>query len=190
MDYLVWKLLLRSRELMKISEPNSTTALLIIDVQQGLFQKATPIYRAEEILKNINTLVEKARYAGVLVVYVQHSDNLALIKGTDGWQLHPQLQYQDIDTVIQKEHGNAFEDTNLHEILDVRRVNKLVITGLVTYGCVRATCLGAQKFGYNVTLISDAHSSYHEKAAQLIDEWNQKFLAQKIKLIPTAEVEF
>ncbi len=175
---------------MKISEPNSTTALLIIDVQRGLFQKATPIYRAEELLKNINTLVKEARHAGVLVVYVQHSDNLALIKGSDEWQLHPQLKYQKIDSLIQKEHGNAFEGTDLRKILDDRSVNKLVVTGLVTHGCVRATCLGAQKLGYHVTLVSDAHSNYHEKAAQLIVEWNQKLLAQKVKLIPTAEVEF
>jgi len=175
---------------MKISKEYSNTALLVIDVQQGLFRKSTPIYRAEALLDNINALVEKAHRANVPVVYIQHSDNLALKKGSDDWRLHPQMQPQKIDDLVHKQHGNAFEDTNLGEILDARRVGKLVVTGLVTHGCVRATCLGARKLGYHVTLVSDAHSNYSGQAAQLIEEWNQKLQAQMVVLNSTAEVEF
>jgi len=175
---------------MKISAECSRTALLVIDVQQGLFRKATPIYRAEALLENINTLVEQAHHFGVPVVYIQHSDKLALKKDSDDWQLHPALQLQNIDDIVHKQHGNAFEETNLSKILDARGVGKLVVTGLVTHGCVRATCLGARKLGYHVTLVSDAHSNYSEKAAQLIDEWHQKLHAQMVTLKSTAEVEF
>ena len=37
------------------------TALLVIDVQQGLFRKSTPIYRAEPLLNTLTTLIERAR---------------------------------------------------------------------------------------------------------------------------------
>jgi nicotinamidase-related amidase len=175
---------------MKISKDYHTTALLVIDVQQGLFRKSTPIYRAEELLDNINTLVDKAHAANVPVVYVQHSDKLALKKGSDDWRLHPQMQPLKTDDLVHKQHGNAFEETNLGAILDAKGVGRLVVTGLVTHGCVRATCLGAKKLGYHVTLVSDAHSNYSGDAAQLIEEWNQKLQAQGVELKSVANIAF
>ena len=49
-----------------------------------------------------------------------------------------------------------------------------MVTGLVTHGCVKATCLGALALGYAVTLAADGHSSYSKDAAPLIEEWNRK----------------
>ncbi len=70
-------------------------ALLIIDVQQGLFRKSTPIYKAEELLQNIHTLVDRAHRAGVPVFYVQHSDQKALVINSQDWQLHSELHPSD-----------------------------------------------------------------------------------------------
>ena len=68
------------------------TALLVIDVQQGLFEKSHPIHKADQLLDNINALVVKAHTAGVPVFYVQHEDARDLAHGSKGWQLHPRLQ--------------------------------------------------------------------------------------------------
>lgn len=171
------------------SNPKNT-ALLVIDVQQGLFQKSTPIYRAEELLQNILTLVERAHTVGVPVFYIQHSDAKALLMGSPSWQLHPRLHPLAEDPIIHKLHGNAFEDTGLHVILQERNINTLFIAGLVTHGCVRATCLGAQQLGYRVILVEDAHSSYSKQAAALIDEWHQKLLIMDVELKATPEVTF
>ena len=65
-------------------------ALLVIDVQQGLFAKSIPIYHADELLKNIGTLVDRAHRAQAPVFYVQHSSGKTLVEGSDEWQLHPQ----------------------------------------------------------------------------------------------------
>jgi len=171
------------------SKPNNA-ALLVIDVQQGLFQKSTPIYRAEELLQNILTLVEGAHVANVPVFYVQHSDTKALLMGSPSWQLHPRLHPLEIDNIIHKLHGNAFEDTELNEVLQACNINTLFVTGLVTHGCVRATCLGARQLGYQVILVEDAHSSYSKQAAALIEEWHQKLLLMQVELKATAEVTF
>jgi nicotinamidase-related amidase len=117
----------------------TNAALLVIDVQRGLFRKSTPVYQAEELLQNISFLIERAHHGGSPVFYIQHSDLRTLVKGSDDWQLHPQLQPQAIDYIVHKQHGDAFEDTNLEEALQVRNVSSLIITGLVTHGCVRAT---------------------------------------------------
>lgn len=165
-------------------------ALLVIDVQQGLFTKSTPIYHADQLLHNISLLVERAHRAGVPIFYIQHSDLKNLVKGSPNWQLHPHLQPLDTDTIIHKQHGNAFEDTPLQEALHSRAITSLVVTGLVTHGCVRATCLGARLLGYQVILVKDGHSSYSKDAARLIQEWNQKLSAQQVELSSAAEIEF
>jgi nicotinamidase-related amidase len=165
-------------------------ALLVIDVQQGLFEKSTPIYKAEALLENIATLVERAHQSGVPVFYIQHSDLKALQKGSPNWQLHPLLQPQASDQIIHKQHGNAFEDTHLDEALRSRNITSLVVTGLVTHGCVRATCLGARQLGYDVVLVRDGHSNYSKQAARLIEEWNQKLSAEEIELCLTPEIVF
>jgi nicotinamidase-related amidase len=165
-------------------------ALLVIDVQQGLFEKSTPIYKADELLENIITLVDRAHLSNVPVVYVQHSAAKHLVKGSAEWQLHPQLHPQNEDTIIHKQHGNAFEDTPLGEILRARDITTVVVTGLVTHGCVRATCIGAQEAGFNVILVQDGHSSFSKDAARLIVEWNEKLSARQIELQSTAEITF
>jgi nicotinamidase-related amidase len=169
--------------------PNDT-ALLVIDVQQGLFKKSTPLYKAEELLEKINALVDLAHEQDVPVIYIQHSDSRTLVKGSQEWLLHPDLHPQKIDTIIHKQNGNAFEDTNLEEVLKSKKVSHVIIMGLVTHGCVKATCLGARKLGYDVTLIKDGHSSYSKDAARLIEEWNQKLSAQGCNLESASEIDF
>ena len=171
-------------------EDRKEMALLIIDVQRGLFEKSTPIYKADELLKNIGILVDRAHRAGAPVFYVQHSDKRALVKGSDEWQLHPDLHPLDTDHIVHKQHGNAFEDTDLGQELKARNIGSLVVTGLVTHGCVKATCLGAKELGYRVILAQDGHSSFSQQAAKLIEEWNRKLSEKMIELKSTHEIKF
>jgi nicotinamidase-related amidase len=166
------------------------TALLIIDVQQGLFEKPTPVYHADELLGNLCHLIEEARRAEAPVFFIQHANQSFLAEGSPGWQLHPGLQPEGTDLIVHKRHGSAFQDTLLKAELDARSVDTLVITGLVTNGCVRATCEAALKQGYRVILASDAHSTYQKKAATLIDEWNQRLGEQGAEPVETAAIRF
>jgi nicotinamidase-related amidase len=142
-----------------MSERPYPFALLVIDVQQALFDRPTPIYKAQSLLANLQTLIECARQQGALVIFVQHSNDSLLRKDSPGWQLHPSLQPQPGDLHIYKLHGSSFEGTELGVELTGRGIQKVAICGLVTHGCVKAGCLDALKLGYQTTLISDAHSS-------------------------------
>ena len=166
----------------------NNVALLVIDVQQGLFSKST--YKAEQLLHNINTLIERAHRDGVPVFFIQHSGAKTLVKGSQDWELHPQLHRLATDPIVHKEHGNAFEDTVLDAALKSGQVTNVVVTGLVTHGCVRATCIGALQLGYRVTLVKDGHSSYSKQAAKLVEEWNQKLSAMGAELQSASEIEF
>jgi len=163
-------------------------ALLVIDVQQGLFDKSTPIYNAGRLLENINALVDYAHRAGVPVFYVQHANESWLAPGSDGWQLHAGLRPLDTDCAIQKRHGSAFQGTGLGQELEARAIRRLIVTGLVTHGCVKATCLDAKKLGYGVILVKDGHSNFNKQAADVIAEWNQKLSEGGVELKSTQEL--
>lgn len=169
---------------------DTATALLVIDVQQGLFEKTTPIYQSNRLLENLCTLIERAHRAGAPVIYIQHNNTSFLAPGAAGWQLHPGLSPLPAEPVIQKRHGNAFEDTTLAAELAVRRVGALVVTGLVTHGCVKATVEGALALGYRVTLAADGHSNYHKQAAGVIEEFNRMLEAGGAEVRNTSEIEF
>jgi nicotinamidase-related amidase len=94
------------------------------------------------------------------------------------------------DIFISKQKSNSFEETNLDEILRSKGVNSLVVTGLVTHGCVKNGCLGALQLGYKVTLARDSHSSYSAKAAELIEEWNEKLRLANVELKPASGITF
>ena len=168
------KRMIKDESVRSTDDSHNTFALLVIDVQQGLFERSTPIYKAAQVLENINSLIQQARRAGIEIFFIQHANKSTLVKGSDAWQLHPKIQPLDTESVIHKSHGNALEETELQERLELRGVTNLVITGLVTQGCVKATSAGALEQGYNVILVEDGHSNLNKQAADLIVKWNQK----------------
>jgi nicotinamidase-related amidase len=165
-------------------------ALLIIDVQRGLFNRSNPIYEAEALIGNINSLVDMAHKKNVPVYYIQHANASSLTKDTEDWKLHPAMQPTDSDEVIHKRHGSAFVETGLGEQLASKDVGTLIITGLVTQGCVRATSLDALKLGYRVDLVEDAHSTYSKAAKRIITDWNKNLSEKGAILVKANEVRF
>lgn len=168
----------------------NNTALLVVDVQKGLFERSAPIHQADQVLANINTLISKARRAEVPVIFIQHSNEGTLKYGSTAWQLHRKIHPLPGEVIIHKLHGNAFEGTILREELEKRNIRALVVTGLVTHGCVKATTLGAIEAGYKVKLVSDAHSNYSKDAPQMIKKWNQTLCSKGAQLVETQNVDF
>ncbi len=133
------------------------TALLIIDVQTGLVAGSNPVYRLDELLQNISTLITWARAIGMLIIYIQDNDVDEI--GSPGWQIHPAIAPQAGDVVIRKPETDAFYGTTLQQEMKVCGITHLIIAGCKSEICVDATCRRATNLGYNVTLVSDAHST-------------------------------
>lgn len=131
------------------------TALLVIDVQRGAVGGAP---RRDEVIANINALLDKARLEDVPVIWVQHSDD-GLVRDSDAWQLVPELVRRDAEPIVHKNYGDSFEATELEELLAARKVGRLVVTGAQTDACIRSTIHGGFVRGYDVTLVSDAHTT-------------------------------
>ena len=136
-------------------ENRPNTALLIVDMQVGVVAKA---YGRDAVVKNIETLVAKARRKQIPVIWVQHSDK-QLIKGSDGWRIVAELNPGDAEPLVEKIYGDAFEDTVLEAVLSGLGVGRLVVVGAQSDACIRSTIHGAFTRGYDVTLVSDAHTT-------------------------------
>lgn len=111
------------------NRPNS--ALLVVDVQNGVVAGA---YGRDAVIANLGKLVERARRADVPVVWVQHSDD-ELSKGSDEWQIVPELSPGDTEPVVHKNYGDSFESTVLEEVLADLRVGRLIVGGAETDAC-------------------------------------------------------
>jgi nicotinamidase-related amidase len=140
------------------NRPN--TALLVVDVQQGVVEGSPG---RDSVVANIGSLVEKARQEAVPVVWVQHSDE-GLAKGSDEWQIVSELSPDEAEPLIEKSYGDSFEDTPLETVLSDLGVGKLVVVGAQTDACIRSTLHGAFARGYDATLVSDAHTTEDQTA--------------------------
>jgi nicotinamidase-related amidase len=135
------------------NRPN--TALLVIDVQNGV---VTGAHERDTVVANIAGLVDKARREEVPVVWVQHSD-ADLVRGSEDWQIVPELVPVEAEPRVDKSYGDSFEDTTLESVLAGLGVGRLIVTGAESDACVRSTIHGAFTRGYDTTLVSDAHTA-------------------------------
>jgi len=136
-------------------EDRPNTALLVIDVQNGVVGRA---HERDAVVANVGSLVERARSEQVPVVWVQHSD-AGLTRGSDDWQIVPELARDDAEPLVEKTYGDSFEDTTLETVLSGLGVGRLVVVGAQTDMCIRSTLHGAFVRGYDATLVSDAHTT-------------------------------
>ncbi|NAZ82354.1 isochorismatase family protein [Kineococcus sp. R8] len=135
------------------NRPN--TALLVVDVQNDVVAQA---HARDAVVANIATLVERARGAGVPVVWVQHADEF-LTEGSDDWRIVPELQPGPAEALVHKGYGDSFEATDLEAVLSGLGVGRLVVAGAQTDACIRSTLHGALVRGYDATLVADAHTT-------------------------------
>jgi nicotinamidase-related amidase len=135
------------------NRPN--TALLVVDVQNGVVAGA---HDCDTVVANIGAVVDKARRAGIPVVWVQHgSEGLAV--GSEPWQIVPELAPTDGESRVDKRYPDSFEETELEAVLSGLAAGRLVIVGAQTDECIRSTLHGAIARGYDALLVSDAHTT-------------------------------
>jgi nicotinamidase-related amidase len=155
---------------------NKDTALLIIDVQKDVVDWSEPLSNGSEVLKNINSLLTKARESNTPVIFIQHNgeDGGRLAVGSSGWEIHPAIAPVDGELIIGKYASDSFYETSLQDELNKRGIKHLVVVGCRTQFCVDTTCRSATSLGYNVTLAKDAHTTMNDvlTAAQIIAHHN------------------
>lgn len=163
-------------------------ALLVIDVQNdfcspgGVRTTPTSLEMSDRIREHLVDLVSVARRAGVPVVYTrvetggEHDTGPVLARrrrvglegaaytrtGTWGWEICDYLAPVEGDHVVDKATHSAFSTRMLDALLQRLAVKTLLVTGVITNGCVEGTVRDAFARGYYVVVPEDAVATYDE----------------------------
>ncbi|MBM4219608.1 MAG: isochorismatase family protein [Gammaproteobacteria bacterium] len=186
-------------------QPGRKPALLVVDFVRAYLEPASPLYAGVEDARNgAMKLLASAREAGVPVM---HTNVAYEPGGADGGVFfrklpglasfergrHPELaafaeglEPAPGEPVFTKQYASAFFGTRLAEALRALGVDTLLIAGLSTSGCVRATAVDACQHGFVPLVVREAvgdrHPAPHE--ANLFD-----LQAKYAEVIPLAEAE-
>ena len=167
--------------------------LLVIDVQRVNMEPNPQVTSdGDDLIPKCRGLIDKARAAGVPVVYVQHlsedqPDDPALVA------VHPDIAPDPGEPVIQKWFGSAFFKTDLTATLEKMNAETLYISGLSTLGCINATVMCALCKDYDVRVVLDAHGSARfpdMSAEKIIEIFNKTWKQAGATLIRANDVVF
>jgi nicotinamidase-related amidase len=146
------------------------TTLLLIDLQRNMLEPPEQAPGAARLIGLVDGLLERARAAGAGVVHVRNNgaEEELDFPGTPGWELyHVPVEGE---AIVDKEGVDAFAETNLAELVPAG--SRLVVAGLASDYCVRATVLAALRRGYDVRLVRGGHGAYDAdgKSAETIEK--------------------
>lgn len=142
-------------------------ALLIIDMLNDFIKRGAPLEvpKARGIIRNIRRELEKARRAGIPVIYCcdRHEPRDQefevwpphAVRGTQGAEIIEELRPIKGEPVVAKKTYSAFYHTSLEKILKRLGVKHLILTGVVTNICILYTAVDAYMRGYEITVPED-----------------------------------
>ena len=162
-------------------------ALIVVDMINGFTDPACPLGCSCPEVVAANARLLEAFHARDLPVYlttvVYHSDDQArifreriealnVLTPDSHWvKVDPQLPIREGDELIEKQWASAFHKTDLDQRLHAQDVDSLVVTGLTTSGCVRATVVDGLQYDYRVVVAREAVGDRNPEAhaANLFD---------------------
>jgi maleamate amidohydrolase len=154
-------------------------ALILIDFVEAYFAEHSPLYAGvDDALASALRIRATAREAGIPIFYtnvVYHPGGAdggvffrkvpaleVFIAGNPLGAWPKSVDPADGEFVISKQYPSAFFGTSLAATLTASGVDTLIITGLTTSGCVRATCVDAVSNGFIPVVVADACGDRHE----------------------------
>ena len=167
------------------------TAHIVVDLQNGFMAPGQPVEipEARDIVPNVNRISAALRAAGGLVVYIQNtidataketwstwftylsgenrreSMEAAFAVGSYGHSLWAGLEILPGDLKVNKTRFGAFVpgSSELHAILQERRIDTLIITGTATNVCCESTARDAMMMNYKVIFVSDGTATHSDE---------------------------
>ena len=147
-------------------------ALIVVDVVVGFTDPACPLGSDAESVVSANVQLMNAFHQAhlpvVLTTVIYRNDHeasvfrarvpaLNLLTPESHWvKFDPRLPIADDDLQLEKRHASSFHGTALNQWLTERNVDSVVVTGLTTSGCVRATAVDGLQNNYRVVVPREA----------------------------------
>ena len=186
-------------------------ALLLVDMINGFTSAECPLGTdCPDVVESNRVLLRRFRQLGLPVVFTtvlyreeqqarvfrQRIPHLNLLTPDSYWvQVDPRLTPVAGEPLLEKQWASSFHRTGLDEYLRGRGVDSLVVTGLTTSGCVRATVVDGLQYDYPVVVpreaVGDRNPDAH--AANLFD-MHAKYadvaaVEEVLQMLPQLEAE-
>ena len=147
-------------------------ALVVIDLQNDI----TKNYR--DIITSVNLAVERAKCAGMHIVYILHHNLSAGTRtfkpGTKGAELVPELNVVS-DNIFVKTKSNALTSAAFADFIAANDITDFYLAGADATACVKSTSYNMAKAGYTVHVLSDCVTSYDKKKIdEMLDYYRGK----------------
>ncbi len=148
-------------------------ALIIVDFARAYLEQKSPLYAGvEKVLETARELLAAARAAHIPIVHtrVEYApggrdgglfyQKVAALRcferGSPLGEFAEGLEPIGGEVVVTKQYASAFFGTSLASTLTSQGIDTLLIAGLTTSGCVRATAVDAIQHGFRPIVVSDA----------------------------------
>lgn len=150
----------------------SAKALVVIDLQNDI----TKNYR--DIITSVNLAVERAKCAGMHIVYILHHNLSAGTRtfkpGTKGAELVPELNVVS-NNIFVKTKSNALTSSAFADFIAANDITDFYLAGADATACVKSTSYNMAKAGYTVHVLSDCVTSYDKKKIdEMLDYYKSK----------------
>jgi maleamate amidohydrolase len=140
-------------------------AIIMVDFVRAYFEPGAQLYMGKDsCLHSAARLLDAARSAGILVVHTRVSfteggadgghffKKVGALKNFVGdtvlGEIMPEVQPEPGEPVLVKQYASSFFGTSLAATLTSQGINTLIVTGVSTSGCVRATVVDAIQHGF------------------------------------------
>jgi nicotinamidase-related amidase len=181
---------------------NTGTAIVIIDYQNDIVAML-PKEQQKPLLQRAARVLAAGRQSGLPVTYVRnrfrdgypevspHNKVFSGLKlselireSTPGAEICVEVAPEPGEIIVTKCRSSAFHGTELQTILQVKRINKLVLFGIRTSGCVLSTVRQAADMDYDITVISDCCADADEEIQRVL---MQKIFPKQTTVVTTPE---
>jgi len=174
-----------------------STALLIIDVQElfltwGNWDTST----GGDLLAAVANVLALARSAGVPVIYIQDFSILDVEAVDEGLLGFPAaIGPREGDLVFPKGQADAFTTPEFEAYLEEQGIDRLVLCGLASSGCVSSTLFSAIEKGFDVTVVADAHSNGPPDPTTGAPRWpaaeaNRYWISRGVLVVSMGEIDW
>ena len=159
--------------------PGANPALILVDLVQAYFEPDCELFAdVDDALQSALRILEIAREQGLLVIYtnvVYQSGGMDggrffekalplkhFCRGNPMGDFAAGILPREDELIVSKQYPSAFFGTSLASTLTAKGIDTLLITGLTTSGCIRATCVDAMSNGFIPIVVADACGDRHE----------------------------
>ena len=149
-------------------------AVIVVDMLNDFVSGSIAHPRIKNIIQPIKDLCDRARAAGIPVIYANDShDQLDnefkiwgphAVKGTWGAEVIDELKPVEGDFIIPKKHYSGFFETSMERVLRELGVNTVIITGWQADCCCRHTSADAFFRGFNIVVPKETTDTLTQEA--------------------------